>query len=214
MNANAKPTIGIVGAGMIGGALAGLFSRAGYDVILSSRHPEQLSGQVAALGAKVRAAAVSEAARAGNVVVVTIPLKSVPEVAKEIGPLVAGKIVIDTNNPYPQRDGAAAADATKDGQGSGVWFAAHFPDSRVVKAFNSVYFKTLLARAHDREHPLGIPLASDDLAAMNDVAAIVTAAGFTPVIVGPLARSAEFDAGTPPYNTGAGPDELRRMLNL
>lgn len=214
MSTNDIRTIGIVGAGMIGGALAELLARAGYDVILSSRHPAELEPLAAKFAPRVHAASAEEAARKGDAVVVTIPLKSVPEVGRQIAPLVSGKIVIDTNNPYPQRDGDSAREATEGGQGSGVWFASHFPGARVVKAFNTVYFETLLARAHDRDRPLGIPLASDDKEAMEAVAKIVLHSGFEPVIAGPLARAAAFDVGTPPYNTGASAAELRAMLAL
>ena len=99
-------TLGLIGAGHIGSQVARLAVRSGYDVVISnSRGPETLSDLVAELGPKARAATVHDAAKAGDIVVVTIPLKSYRSVPVE--PL-AGKIVIDTNNYYPQRDGHIA----------------------------------------------------------------------------------------------------------
>src|SRR5688572_19332925 len=96
-------TIGLIGAGHIGSQLARLSIRNGYDVVLSnSRGPDTLSALVKELGPRARAATVHEAARAGDIVVVTIPLKSIGSVP---APPLVDKIVIDTNNYYPQRDG-------------------------------------------------------------------------------------------------------------
>src|SRR5690554_973058 len=96
-------TIGFIGAGNIGSQLARLANAAGHDVVLSnSRGPETLRALVAELGPRARAATPEEAARAGDIVVVSVPLKAYRSVP--VAPL-AGKIVIDTNNYYPQRDG-------------------------------------------------------------------------------------------------------------
>src|SRR5512140_1375571 len=97
------PTIGLIGAGHIGSQVARLAVANGYDVVISnSRGPETLSSLVAELGPKARAGTPAQAAKAGDIVVVTIPLKSYTAVPVE--PL-AGKVVIDTNNYYPERDG-------------------------------------------------------------------------------------------------------------
>jgi predicted dinucleotide-binding enzyme len=120
-----------------------------------------------------------------------------------------GKIVLDTGNAYERRDGAAAHDATAHPQGSAGWAAAMFPGARWVKAFNTVYFKTLESEAHRPGDRVGIPLASDDLDAMDQAASLVRDAGLDPVIVGPLARGREFEPNTPSYNTGMSGRELR-----
>ena len=97
-------------------------------------------------------------------------------------------------------------------QGSAGWAAAMFPGSRWVKAFNSVYFKTLASEAHRAGDRVGIPLAGDDLHAVETAARLVQDAGFDPVMVGPLARGKEFEPGAPSYNTGMSGRELRKML--
>lgn len=206
--------IGLVGSGMIGSTLARLWTRASHEVLVSSRHPDKLAPLVVELGARARTGSPEEAARFGDVVVLTTPLGAVPRLAESLGDLLEGKIVIDTNNPYENRDGELAEEAVRGGQGSGVWVQRHFPGARVVKAFNTVYFQTLLAEAHRDGARVGIPLASDDAEAMHQVADLVRDAGFDPVEVGAMERSREFDVGTPVYNTGASGEEVRHALGL
>lgn len=206
--------IGLVGSGMIGSTLAALWAKAGHEVMVSSRHPETLAGLVDELGPKARAGTAEEAVRFGEVVVLTTPLKAVPSLATTLGAELKGKIVIDTNNPYKNRDGEIADDAVRDGKGSGLWVQRHFPEARVVKAFNTVYFETLRNEAHRAGDRVGIPLASDDEDALREVADLVRDAGFDPVEVGPMERSREFDVGTAVYNTGASGEEVRRRLGV
>jgi len=123
-----------------------------------------------------------------------------------------GKIVLDTGNAYERRDGAAAHDAAAHRQGSAGWAAEMFPGARWVKAFNTVYFKTLESEAHRQGDRVGIPLASDDPDAMDLAASLVRDAGLDPVIVGPLARGKEFEPDTPPYNTGMSGRQLRALF--
>ena len=203
--------IGIIGAGMIGSTMAKLWADAGHEVRLASRHPEALAPLVKSIGSHASAGTAAEAAGFGGVVMLTVPLKAVPDLARELAATLAGKIVMDTGNAYEKRDGIAALDATRHPQGSAGWAAAMFPGARWVKAFNSVYFKVLESQAHRAGDRVGIPLASDDNDAMDVVAQLVREAGFDPVIVGPLARGKEFEPGTPPYNTGMSGRDLRRI---
>jgi hypothetical protein len=89
-----------------------------------------------------------------------------------------------------------------------------FPGSRWVKAFNTVYYKTLATEAHRSGDQVGIPLAGDDQKALEEAAALVREAGFDPVIVGPLARGKEFEPDTPPYNTGMSGPQLRKLFHV
>ena len=126
-------TIGFIGAGHIGSQLARLAVSHGYQVVVSnSRGPETLADLVAELGPHARAASVEEAARAGDIVVVTIPLKNIGSVP--VAPL-AGKIVIDTNNYYPQRDGQIV-ELENESTTTAELLQRRLPTSRVVKAFN------------------------------------------------------------------------------
>jgi len=194
--------IGIVGAGMIGSTMARLWVGAGHEIRQASRHPEALHAFVDTLGPLAAVATPAQAARFGEVVMLTVPLSAMPGLAAELAPVLAGKIVIDTGNAYEKRDGDFAREATDHPGGSAGWAAAFYPDARWVKGFNTVYFKVLLSEAHRDGDRVGIPLASDDRDAMDLVAGLVRDAGFDPVIVGALARGKDFEPGTPVYNTG------------
>lgn len=204
--------IGIIGAGYIGSTIAKLWADAGHEVRVASRHPDRLRSLVARLGPRASTGTPAEAAQFGEVVMVTVPLKAIPELARDLAPLLAGKIVLDTGNAYVQRDGDAAREASRHPQGSAGWAAAMFPGARWVKAFNSVNFKTLQTEAHRDGDRVGIPLASDDGEALEVVAGLVLDAGLDPVIVGGLARGKEFEPDTRPYNTGMSGAELRQLF--
>jgi len=197
---------------MIGSTLAKLWVDAGHEVRVASRHPEDLRELVASLGERASAGTAAEAATFGGVVMLSVPLKAVPELARELAPLLVGKVVLDTGNAYEKRDGTAAHDAARHPEGSAGWAAAMFPGSRWVKAFNSVYFATLLSEAHRNGDGVGIPLAGDEAEALETAARLVRDAGFDPVIVGALGRGKEFEPNTPPYNTGMSGLELRTLF--
>jgi len=197
---------------MIGSTVAKLWVDAGHDVRLASRHPEALAPLVTQLGARASAGTPADAATFGDVVMVTVPLNAMPGLARDLAPLLAGKIVIDTGNAYEKRDGDAARIATQHPAGSAGWAAAMFPRARWVKGFNTVYFKVLASEAHRQSDRVGIPLAGDDRDALETVATLVRDAGFEPVIAGALARGKEFEPGTPPYNTGKSARDLRGLL--
>ena len=204
--------IGIVGAGMIGSTVAKLWVDAGHEVKLASRHPNELEPLVKELGEGASAGTPKEAAQFGEVVMITVPLKAIPDLPRDLAPLLAGKVVLDTGNAYERRDGAIAREATSHPKGSAGWDAALFPGARWVKAFNSVYYKVLESEAHRDGDWVGIPLASDDHGALETAANLVRDAGFDPVIVGGLARGQEFEPDTRPYNTGMSGPELRRVF--
>jgi 8-hydroxy-5-deazaflavin:NADPH oxidoreductase len=204
--------IGIVGAGMIGSTVAKLWVDAGHEVRLASRHPEGLQPLVEDLGKRASAGTPAEAAEFGDVVMLTVPLAVIPALARDLAPLLAGKIVLDTGNAYEKRDGEAAREAMKHSQGSAGWAAAMFPKSLWVKAFNTVYFKTLASEAHRDGDRLGIPLAGDDPGAMETAARLARDAGFEPVAVGALARGKEFEPDTQPYNSGMSARALREIF--
>jgi 8-hydroxy-5-deazaflavin:NADPH oxidoreductase len=204
--------IGIVGAGMIGSTVAKLWVDAGHEVRLSSRHPEDLQPLVKRLGKGASAGTPADAAQFGEVVMLTVPLAALPDLAHDLALLLATKVVLDTGNAYEQRDGEAARQAAQHPQGSAAWAAAMFPGARWVKAFNTVYFKVLASEAHRTGDRIGIPLAGDDPDAVKTAAGLVGDAGFAPVIVGKLARGKEFEPDTRPYNSGMTGPELRNLL--
>jgi len=194
--------------------MAKLWSDAGHDVRLASRHPEALEAFVQTLGSRAAVGTPQQAAAFGDVVMLTVPLSAMPGLAPDLAPLLADKVVVDTGNAYEKRDGVSARDATAHPGGSAAWAAAFFPKARWVKAFNTVYFKVLESEAHREGDRVGIPLAGDDRDAMDLVAGLVRDAGFDPVIVGALARGKEFEPGAPAYNTGMSGREVRAQLGL
>jgi hypothetical protein len=199
---------------MIGATMAKLWADAGHEVRIASRHPEELQPLVERLGPRASTGTAADAARFGDVVMLTVPLKAMPSLAIDLAPALAGKVVIDTGNAYDQRDGEIAAQARSTKGGSAVWAARMFPSSRWVKAFNTVYFKVLESEAHRQGDLVGIPLAGDDRDAVEQVAALAKDAGFDPVHIGPLARGQAFEPDTPVYNTGMTGRQVRAAFGL
>lgn len=204
-------TLGLIGSGHIGGTLARLTARRGYDVVVSnSRGPQTLTDLVAELGDRARAGTAQEAAEAGDLVVVTIPLAAYRTVPVE--PL-AGKVVIDTMNYYWQRDGhVPELDAHE--TTSSALLQAHLPQSRVVKAFNHITAADLGSRGT----PAGTPgrralvVASDHEDAKAQVGALLDELGFDPVDAGTLADSWRIEPGTPGYGPDLDAEGLRAAL--
>jgi hypothetical protein len=205
--------IGILGAGNIASAVGALWARAGHQLVFATRHPDTLDALVAQIE-NACSATVAEAARFGEVVFCSFPYGAWPQVAPQIDALVAGKVVLDSANPYPARDGEFATAAIAAREGAGVPVARLLPGARLVRAFNSVYFKTLQSEAHRSGDRVGIPLAGDEAAAIEVAAQLVRDAGFAPVVVGALAEARRFDPGTPVYNTGMSGPELARALGV
>ena len=204
-------TIGLIGAGAIGSQLARLAVAHGHDVVLSnSRGPETLSTLVAELGPKARAATPGEAAAAGEMVVVTIPLKNIQTVP--VAPL-AHKVVIDTNNYYPQRDGHIQELDTETLTTSEL-LQRHLPTSKVVKAFNHIQAAALTAEAQPAGTPnrRALAIAGDDVAAKAKVAQLIDQFGFDVVDLGPLSDSWRIQRDTPGYGPRRNADQLRRDL--
>lgn len=206
--------IGIVGSGHIGGTLGVLLAKAGYDVVYSSRHPDTLKDLVKTAGPKACAGTVTEAIAFGDVIVLSVPLKAIPELDAKTKDALKGKIVIDTSNPYPERDGKIAEEARKDPGGMGAVVARLLPGARIVRAFNTVYFEDLKRTVNSRGARIGIPIASDDQEGLKAAVELVEHAGLDPVVVGGLSTSKLFDVGTAVYATSAPAREIREKLGL
>lgn len=191
-------TWGFIGSGNIGTTVARLAVAAGHDVVLSnSRAPETLADLVDDLGSHARAATPAEAARAGDVVVVTIPLCNYRQVPAEE---LRGKIVIDTMNYYPQRDGNIAA-LDDEVTTSSELFQAHLPDSTVVKGFNNIFFQHLaaLSRPTGAKDRSGLAIAGDDLEAKKAVSEHLDEIGYDTVDLGPLSEGWRTQPDTAAY---------------
>ena len=204
-------TIGLIGAGHIGSQLARLAVANGYDVVISnSRGPETLAPLVSELGPKARAATPAEAAAAGDIVVVTIPLKNYRTVP--VAPL-AGKIVIDTNNYYPQRDGNFP-ELDSESTTTSDLLQAHLPTSKVVKAFNHIYASQLTTDGQPpgAKNRRALVIAGNDDEAKRVVARLIDQFGFDVVDAGPLNESWRIQRDTPGYGPRRTADELRKDL--
>jgi predicted dinucleotide-binding enzyme len=205
-------TIGIIGAGNIGSQLARLAVRNGHQVVIAnSRGPETLTDLVSELGDGARAATRDEAAAAGEIVVVTVPLAAIETIPVE--PL-AGKVVIDTNNYYWERDGHIAA-LDDQSTTTAELLQDHLTGARVVKAFNHIGAADLTRHAT----PAGTPdrralvIAGDDDDAKQTVADLIDAFGFDVVDAGPLAEGWRIQRDTPGYGPRLTADELRDALS-
>ena len=210
--AQAPLKIGIIGTGHIGGALASLWVKAGHEVLVSSRHPGQLEGLARSLGPKARVGTPREAALFGDVVLISVPYGALPQVGRDLKAELSGKIVLDTGNPYPQRDGDMAVEARR--KGTGASSAQFLPGVRLVRAFNAINSGDLASEAHRSGERIAIPLAGDDSQALEVAQRLVRDAGFEPVVVGPLSRAREFDVGTPVYTRLMTAAQLRQALGL
>jgi predicted dinucleotide-binding enzyme len=210
--AQSKPKIGLIGSGRQGGALGVLFAKAGYPVLFSSRHPEELKDLVAKAGPNAKAGLPQDAATFGDIVVIAVPYGVTPQVGKDYAALMKGKIVIDLGNPREDRDGPMATDAKA--RGTGVATAGYIPGVRLVRAFNALSFVQVEKDAHRAGEKLGIPVAGDDPAAVKTVVQLVIDSGFDPVVTGNLASSKNFDTGTPVYVKGMTAKQIKDTLKL
>jgi predicted dinucleotide-binding enzyme len=204
-------TIGLIGSGHIGSQLARLAVKSGYDVVLSnSRGPDTLAPLVAELGKRACAGTPIGAAKAGDIVVVTVPLKAYRSVPVE--PL-AGKVVIDTNNYYPQRDGHIP-ELDQEKTTTSELLQAHLPTSKVVKAFNHIYAAELTTHGQPKGTPnrRALVIAGDDAEAKAMVAHLIDRFGFDVVDAGPLKEGWRIQRDTPGYGPRRTAEELRRDL--
>src|SRR3954471_919228 len=128
--------IGIVGTGDIGGALARHWGAAGHELLISSRHPEQLVALAKEIGPNVKVGTPKEAAEFGDVVMLAVPYGALPQVGRDLANELKGKVVMDAGNPYPSRDGDMAV--RDRARGTGAAEKEYFPGIRIVRAFNAI----------------------------------------------------------------------------
>ncbi len=203
--------IGILGAGHIGKALARLLAEAGHEVgISNSRGPDTLRDLAEQLGHGVKAFTNEDAARFGELVIETVPFghyADLPAVQMN------GKVVIDTANYYPERDGQIDLG----GLSESAFMARHMPGARVVKAFNAIHAAHLEVQG-DTQKPLGerraIPVASYDAEAKAVVSTLIEEIGFAPVDNGDLEQSKSQQPGTPVYGPEFNVQQAREALGL
>jgi predicted dinucleotide-binding enzyme len=203
--------IGIIGTGNIGGALARHWVNAGHEVLMSSRHPEELEPLAKELGPRAHVGTPREAAAFGSVVLVSVPYGAMPQIGTDFAGELAGKVIIDTSNPVERRDGAQALEWQRKGAGPST--AELLKNDRVVRAFNCIPAASLKGQANRQPARIAIPIGGDDAAAVAITERLVRDAGFDAVVVGTLADTRQFDLGQPLAQGNLSAAELRARMS-
>jgi hypothetical protein len=204
--------IGIIGAGRVGSTLAGLWADAGHQVVISSRHPVELTEMVVGQDENLAAGAIEDAADFGDVVVLAIPLAGIIEVLERAGSYMVGKIVIDAMNPFPSRDGELALEIRRRNIAAAQGTQELMPDATVVRAFSSIPFRDLQMEAHRSGMLLAVPFAADDPRAGQVVEELIHDAGFEPYDMGYLSDSQPQDPGGLLFGKALTAIEVRDIL--
>ena len=207
-----KLRIGIIGSGHIGGAIGELWVRAGHPVLFSSRHPEELKDLVAGLGPLAQNGTVSQAIAFGDALFFAVPYGALPQLGRDYGGALQGKIVLDACNAVPARDGVIADEVER--EGIGITSQKYLPGTHLVRAFNTLSYTIFVREANRPDPKLAIPIAGDDGEALAVAAGLVRDAGFEPVVVGKLLDARRFQRGTPGYGQSVTAAELRQKLSL
>lgn len=211
--ASGKLKIGVIGSGHIGGTIGGLWVKAGHPALFSSRHPEELEGLVGHLGPLARAGSVKEAIAFGGVIFIAVPYRALPQIGRDYGAALKGKIVLDACNAVARRDGEALAREALE-NGIGLTSQKYLPGTRLVRAFNSLPARVFASESNRPGKKLAVPIAGDDPEALRVAAGLVRDAGFDPVMVGTLKDASRFQMGAPGYGQMVTADELRAKLAL
>jgi predicted dinucleotide-binding enzyme len=163
------------------------------------------------LGPKAHAGTTHEAATFGDVILVSVPYAALPEIGRDLANELPGKIVLDTCNPVPNRDGKMAEEARA--KGTGVATPEYLRGVRLVRAFNTLNYQRLRSIANRPGERVAIPIAGDDKAAIEVASRLVEDAGFDPVLIGPLTTAKQFDQGGPLYGKVVSAREMREMIS-
>ncbi len=210
--AQAQPPVhrfGTIGAGNLGTTLGELWVRAGIEVMFSSRDPAELTPLAHSLGPLARTGTVTRAIDFGDAVLLAVPYDQYPQLGRDFGSALAGKVVIDAGNAVR----SVLFDETRR-LGIGVTTARYLPGARIVRAFNAANHR-VFAREAGRPAPrMAVPIAGDDTDALDLVASLVDAAGFDPLIVGGLKEADRFAMGTAGFGHVLPIDELAAKLGM
>lgn len=202
-----KMKIGVVGSGRVGGTIGSAWVKSGHEVMFSSTDLEHDRKLAASLGSNARAGTPREAAAFGDVVLVSVPYSALPSVGKDLADLIKGKVIIDTSNPIPGRDGDMAIAARE--KGAGLASAEYLPGARIVRAFNAVGYARM-AEAAQRTERYGMPIAGEDAKAIEIASALVRDVGYEPVLIGGYSMGRHLIPGTPLAGERS-PEEIRKI---
>jgi predicted dinucleotide-binding enzyme len=183
-HAGERLKIGIIGSGKVGSALGAVWVKAGHEVMFSSRHLEH---------DQALAGTPHEAAAFGEVLIISVPYRALPDIGKDLADLIKGKVVIDTCNPYLQRDGEIAESARE--KGAGLATAELLPGARIVRAFNAIG-AAKMGSAYRKPGRVGMPIAGDDSQAVEVASSLIREIGYVPVLIGGLEMGRYLMPGT------------------
>lgn len=200
--------IGIIGSGNVGSALGRVWAQAGHEVMFSSRHLETDKALAKDVGNGATAGTPEQAAAFGDVVVFAVPYRALPELGKALSTQIKGKIVIDTCNPFPGRDGDIAIQARE--KGAGVTTAELLSGASIVRAFNAVGAGRM-GSAHEEPGKVAMPFASNDAKAIEVASTLIRDIGYEPVLVGDLEMGRHLMPGTELAGEHSS-DEIKRIL--
>jgi predicted dinucleotide-binding enzyme len=202
--------IGVIGSGRIGSTIGGLWAKAGHEVMFSDRDAETAKRAAESAGPRARTGTPEQAIAFGDAVLIAVPYKALPEIAKEYGARLKGKVVVDPNNPVPARDGDLAVAAKE--KGAAVSTAAMLPGVRLVRSFNSWGYSLMEPEANRPAPRMALPVAADDAETLKIGMQLVADAGFDPVEAGSLAASKVYDLGSALSGQVLTAPELRKAL--
>jgi 8-hydroxy-5-deazaflavin:NADPH oxidoreductase len=202
-----KTKIAIIGSGNVGSALGGTWAKAGHSVMFASRHLEDDKALAAKIGANASAGTPEQAASFGEVLVLAVPYRALPDLGKSLANQLKGKVVIDACNPYPNRDGEIADWARQ--KGAGLASAELLPGARIVRAFNAVG-AARMGQAHETPGRFAMPIASDDKQATEIASRLIRDVGYEPVLIGGLEKGKHLVPGGPLAGEQS-PEEIRKI---
>lgn len=202
-----KPKIGVIGSGNVGGAIGRSWARAGYDVMFSSRSVEDDKKLATEVGAHASAGTPKQAAEFGDVLLFAVPYGALPDLGKDLGSALKGKVVLDACNPFPARDGKIAETARE--RGAGIVSAELLPGARIVRAFNAIG-AARMGKAYEEPGKVGMPIAGDDKAAIETATKLIKDLGYEPVLVGDLKMGRYLMPGTELAGEHT-PEEIRKI---
>lgn len=208
----APKKIGIVGAGKIGSTFATLWSKAGYEVLISSRHPEELKGLVESLGPKAKAGTPADAIAFADTVLIAVPYKAYPDLRKEHGEALTGKVVIDAGNATKARDCEVYDEVETNG--IAAVSRKYLDGARIVRGFNAANYKVFEKNAGRPAPRMAVPIAGDDPKAIETAKTLVTDAGFDPVVVGDLKAADRFAMRSPGFGHDLSAPEMKEKLGV
>ena len=205
--ATQKTKIGIIGSGNVGGALGSAWARAGHSVMFASRDLDDDKALAAKIGANASAGTPEQAASFGEVLLLAVPYRALPDLGKTLATQLKGKVVIDACNPYPNRDGEIANWARE--KGAGLASKELLPGARIVRAFNAVGAARMGA-AHESPGRYAMPIASDDPSAVDIASRLIRDVGYEPVLIGGLDKGKHLIPGSP-LSGEQSPAEIKKI---